>query len=600
MSQERKELFFCKLDEVFTPREHMSPYGLRDKWRVVPVSTEKYSGNMLCAAYHNEADLSFSPHLHGWYKIYLHFPSGRIDIKLTSDPCFLQVRESPLAKKDGSFMTEVLWRCADMSGESIIISKRKATCDYTPAILSAIRFVPMSDEEVEMWRYEESRTDTKRIYATDDMHNIFYHRNYTELSDWLSVVENYAHSDVEWISIEQIRNFVCDRLPTDDIDNFAFPRIGDMRVQKNYSRFDFDEVLQTVVAHGKKRGFKMSVSLRMGAWGMTFPYDQYYFDSDFMMEHPELRAVDRNGDEISAMSYAYPEVRDHMVRELVNMARTGCDAVTLIAHRGIPYVLFEKPVADRFRAMYAEDPYELPLDDPRLHRLHCDIMTEFFRAARLALDESYPDRHVEIHLRGMFSVFDTDYIGFDVEQLAREGLVDAIISYPQRFYELLNGDIWQEGKEWRIDLDKYTDYCRKNAGLLTVRSKCYEFTPSPYTNYKGELCGPTTQRERVEQWNALEQKYGVKIYYEIMPRMMVNQEFKQRVVELYDCGAERIGLWDTFDRAPAKVMWSTVSRIGHKDELRSLDTGEGEQYRLLRIGKIGEHDISRYDPSWGG
>jgi hypothetical protein len=47
-------------------------------------------------------------------------------------------------------------------------------------------------------------------------------------------------------------------------------------------------------------------------------------------------------------------------------------------------------------------------------------------------------------------------------------------------------------------------------------------------------------------------------------------------------------------------MWSTVRRIGHKDELRDLDTGEGEQYRLLRISKIGSHDISRYNPIWGG
>jgi hypothetical protein len=599
MSQERKELFFCQLDEVFEPKENMSPYGLRDKWRIVPVTTEEYSGHMLYAAYHNEADLTFSPRLQGWYKIYLHFPSGGIDIKLTSDPCFLPVRPSPLAKKGGAFMTEVLWRCADMSDESIIISKRKASDEYAPTLLSAIRFVPMTDAEVAAWHYEENRTDTKRIYATDDMHNIFYHRDYTEMNDWLSVVENYAHSDVEWISIEQIRNFVCDRLPTDDIDHFAFPRAGDMLVQKTHNRFDYDKVLKHVVKHGKKRGFKMSVSLRMGAWGMSFPYDQYYFDCDFMMEHPELRTVDRNGDEIAAMSYAYPEVRDHMVNELVNMARTGCDAVTLIAHRGIPYVLFEKPVADRFRALYGEDPYELPLDEPRLHRLHCDIMTEFFRAARQALDESCPDRHVELHLRGMFSVEDTNYIGFDVEQLSREGLVDAIISYPQRHYEILGGDIWQEGKEWRIDLEKYTDYCRKNAGALTYHSGNAEFAP-PYTNYKGELCGPTTQQERVAQWNALEQKYGVKIYFEIMPRTMINEEFKRRAVDLYDCGVQRIALWDTYGRAPAKVMWSTVSRIGHKDELPNLDPGEGEYYRLLRIGKIGAYDISRYNPSWGG
>ena len=206
---------------------------------------------------------------------------------------------------------------------------------------------------------------------------------------------------------------------------------------------------------------------------------------------------------------------------------------------------------------------------------------------------------MELHLRGLFSVTDTDYIGFDVEQLAREGLVDAIISYPQRHYEILGGDIWQEGKEWRIDLEKYTDYCRKNAGALTYHSGNAEFAP-PYTNYKGELCGPTTQQERVAQWNALEQKYGVKIYFEIMPRTMINEEFKRRAVDLYDCGVQRIALWDTYGRAPAKVMWSTVSRIGHKDELPNLDPGEGEYYRLLRIGKIGAYDISRYNPSWGG
>ena len=148
MSQERKELFFCKLDEIFEPKENMSPYGLRDKWRIVPVTTEEYSGNMLYAAYHQNADLTFSPHLRGWYKIYLHFPSGGIDIKLTSDPCFLPVRPSPLAKKNGTFMTEVLWRCADMSDESIIISKSRATDEYTPSLLSAFRFVPMTEEEV--------------------------------------------------------------------------------------------------------------------------------------------------------------------------------------------------------------------------------------------------------------------------------------------------------------------------------------------------------------------------------------------------------------------------------------------------------------------
>ena len=599
MSNERKELFICDLDRAFGPESAMSPYMLKDKWRVLPVSTSEYSANALFASSSDAPDMTFDPGLTGWYRIYLHFASGGIDLKLSSDPCFLPVRPSPSEKRGGMYVTEVLWRCADMTGESLTVSMSREGAGYAPSMLVALRFVPMTDDEVAGWRYEETRTDTRNIYATDDMHNVYFYKNYTCMSDWLAVVENYAHSDVEWISVEQIRNFVCDRLPADDPDLFAFPREGDMRVQKTKDRFDYREVLRTVVEHGKKRGFKMSVSLRMGAWGMPFPYDQYYFDSDLMAEYPGCRTVDRNGDEIYALSYAYPEIRDHMVGELVGMARSGCDAVTLIAHRGIPYLLYEKPVADRFFGMYGEYPYELPLDEPRLHRLHCSIMTEFFRAARRALDENFPGRHVQIHIRGLFSVFDTDYIGLDVEELAREGLIDAVISYPQRHYEKLDGDIWQEGGEWRIDLRKYSDYCRENAGRPTCHTGDFDFAP-PYKNYRGEICGPASQKERIAEWNELERRYGVKIYYEILPRLMTNREFRRRALDLYDSGAGRIGLWDTYGRAPAKAMWTTAGRIGHKDRLRDTDPGEGELWRTLRVLKIGGRDVSRYDPMWGG
>jgi hypothetical protein len=104
----------------------------------------------------------------------------------------------------------------------------------------------------------------------------------------------------------------------------------------------------------------------------------------------------------------------------------------------------------------------------------------------------------------------------------------------------------------------------------------------------------------LQQWHLTSPADRERIYYEIMPRIMLNEEFKRRAVDLYDCGVQRIALWDTYGRAPAKVMWSTVSRIGHKDELPNLDPGEGEYYRLLRIGKLGAYDISRYNPSWGG
>ena len=593
--KENGEILYTDLDEHFEPKEALSPYALMDKWRIVPIGTAEYTSNMLASLGGHPEDITLSPNLTGWYKIYLHAPGQSVlHLKLSGDPCFCAATAS---LRDFYTMEEFLWRCADLSGQSLTLT-RKLDANNRHSMLAAIRFVPMSEEEVTEYLGEEARGDTKRLYVTDDMHAHLYFEHPRTLDDWRAVALNYAHSDAEWLSIEQIRNFVCNRLPTNDTKEFCFPRAGDRNVQEQFPLVDYDEVLKTVVDQGHSQGLKMSVSIRMGAWGLTYPYDQYYFDCDFMQENPQWRTFDRNGDEIAAMSYAYDEVQQFMVDELVHMARSGCDAVTLIAHRGIPYVLYEKPVAERFFEMYGEYPYELPLDEPRLNALHCDIMTSFFRRARETLDCEFGHGKVQIHLRSLYSPYDTKYVGIDVEELAREGLVDAIISYPVRFHEMLGGDIWKDEAHTRIDLAKYTQYVRTSAGATIHPGDC-ELLP-PIKNSHGELCGPDGQAEHVAEWMALEKKYGTKVYIEIMPRHLSNDEFKRRALDLYACGAQRIGLWDAYCRAVPKAMWSTAGRLGHKDALADMEVGEGEYYRRFRIYRIAGADISRYEPFWGG
>lgn len=595
LSTNRTECFFSDLNSCFLPEENLSAYGLRDKWRTVPYETTDYSGNMLSCQGGSPGDVTFSPDLTGWYKICLSAPGGSVmSLKLSGDQYFLS---AATAIKDIRVMEEFLWRCADMTGQSIVLTKSmEALPRHT--MLAAIRFIPMTEQDVTQLQAEAHRTDTKRIYATNDMHCRLYAAQMKEYTDWHPVVMGYSGSDVEWLSLEQVRSHLSGPIPTDDPDGFCFPRPGDRNVQEAFPRFDYDRVFRECVELGHKEGLLISVSQRMGAWGMGFPGDQYYFDCPFMQDHPELRTMDRNGDEVSAMSYAYPEVRKYMVDELINMARSGCDAVTLIAHRGIPYVLFEKPVADRFFALYGEYPYELPLDEPRLHQLHCQIMTEFFREVRQALDENFGKGKVQIHLRTLFSLYDSAVVGLDPEQLAREGLVDAFISYPLRIYEELGDDIWQPDREYRIDLEKYTHYVRKTHEPVTYRGD-FDFK-EPYKNYRGALCGPTSQQERVQQWMQLEKDYGVKVYLEILPRWMTPAEYQRRALELYNCGAERISLWDTYTRLPVKAEWNFASRLGHKEELPSMETGEGECYRRTKICRLAGYDISRYNPAWGG
>jgi len=603
---ERKELLFSYMDQVFEPKSSLSTENLMDKWRIVPYECENWSGNLLEATdASNPGDISFNPNLTGWYKIYLgHLYPGVFSVKLTSDPAFmasatsLTVDNAEFAYGKGSYLEESLWRCADMTGESIILSNRKIHEAHQSRITN-IRFVPMTDEEVSAYLKEEARIDTKRIYATDDMHNRLYYDNLEGMEDWEPVVLKYAHSDVEWISMEKMRLTPREKLPMDKLEQLVFPRKGDRNVMFQSLKFDFDEVLRHLVDLGHEKGYKMSIALRMSNGGIGYPYNMLpQDDNSFAKEHPEYRCKDRNGDFVSNLSYAYPEVARYMIDQVVNAAACGCDAVNLIANRGVPYVLFEEPVAKRFFDRYGEYPYELPIDDPRLNAIHCEIMTEFARNLRKALDDRYGKGKIAIHLRGFYSVYDTKYVGIDAKQWSKEGLIDTIITYPQRNFEHLDGDIWQEGKEYRIDLDKYTDYVVHNGrNVYTHISWIEDFQPG-FTNYRGEICGPSTEKERIGEWMALEEKYGVKIYIELMGRYHTNERLKELVLNFYENGAERIGMWDSCGRAPRTAMWNIGAKCGHKDELAAMDAKA--DYKVYWIRRLAGNDVSRYDPFWGG
>lgn len=583
---ERKEVFVTDLAKAFGPKSVLSERGSNDVWRTLPYKTNAFSGILLSALGTSRPEgISFNPKLTGWYKIYIQtlgLPDLRLQIKLSSDASFEDIWGNGRSMYR---VYESLWRYADMTDQSIMLSK-KSFSDHVNSVISGLRFIPMTDAEVAEYQKETSRTDTKRLFATHDMHYKLYSTYVKDPSDWLSVVLPYQNSDVEWLSLEEIRIFLNGACPTDPND-FPFFREGDRAIQKQLANLDYDRVLADCVRYGHEIGLKMSISLRMGSWGMGFPYDQCYFDVPFHDEHPEWHCVDRNGDVISAMSYAYPEVRRFMIDTLINAARSGCDAVTMIAHRGIPYVLFEKPIADNYFARYGEYPYDLPLDNPRLNAIHCEVMTDFFREVRCALDDAYGKNKIRIQLRALATLEDNLRIGLDVDRLAAKGLVDDVIVYPQSFGEEWNGDVLvysPEKGEHRIDLTKYDAYV--NGEKETLRHV------HGYDDLSAHL-------KPIKSWNALEKQYGTKLYFELMPRVMPVETFKARALALYEGGAERLALWDTYNRVPYNDLRALILKLGHKEELAELPL-EGTVQKDYRILSFGNLNFARYKPYWGG
>lgn len=592
-----QEYLFSNLGACFAPAQNISPIGRRGQWRSVSYRAGDISGTMLsCLGGGDAPDVTFDPQLTGWYKIYVCLPTFtglETQLKLTCDSDVWRLTPLHGSGLAPTRVEESFWRYAKMDGQQVTLSRTHITPILgVPSALAWLRFVAMTEEEVAALLARRADPTHRNLYATDDIHNqLFYGGIMDSNRRWNIVTQPFEDTDVEWLSLEEITLFVSGQCATEDPTDFNFHRAGDLYLQQQRDNFNSLEVLSHLVAEGHAKDLKMSLSLRMGAWGIGYPFDQCYFDFPDYLANPQWRCVMRDGVPAAAWSYAYDEVQQYMLRALVNLAKCGCDAVTLIAHRGIPYVLYEPPVAEAFRAAYGEDPFDLPLDEPRLNALHCDIMTGFFRKLRAALDEACPDRHVQVHLRSLYTVYDNKYVGLDCETLAAEGLVDAFINYPSRYREVLSPACFKP--DGRIDLEAYS----RHVYDPDLYPYVHDGGDTAIPNSRGEAVGYVDLKTMVDEWMDLERRYGTKIYIDIMPRVMEPGELRRRALELYDCGAQRLALWDTYGRIPCKAMWATARDLGHREALAAPFT---KPYRLFFLKELAGNDVSRYLPIWGG
>ena len=596
--QDRTEQLFTDMKSVFMPRKNLSALGEKGKWRIVEYKAMKFSGSMLVALLDaNPDNISFHPGLSGWYKIYLLVLATNgcaIHIKMKSDISYDFIAPS-FQTVYAKTIEEFYWRCGQMENEEIELTVKKATQGQYP-FLAGIRFIPMTEEDVLVYKKEQNRRETKNVYASNDVHNLLYASNIEKEEDFLSIVEPLKDSDVEWFSFEDIRHISEGKCPISS-DDFAHFRNGDKHVEKQYVRYDFSSIYKKLCDTTRKLGMKSCVSYRMGMWSISFPFNKKYLDNGFADNNPQFRCVTRDGAPITFMSYAFPEVRKYMINMILEGAKSGSDAVCLIAHRAPAFILYEKPVADLFFERYGELPYMLPLDNPRLNKIHCEIMTGFFQELRDALDAASGKNKTKIHLRGQFSLHDHRAVGLDCDELAKRKLVNAFITYPHRQYETLDPSIWEDETRTRIDPVKFTESVYNETSF--VSNKCDFNFLDPYKDSHDNLIGPKSQKERVEEWNAFSEKYNVPVYIDIMPRVMSNEEWKRRTDELYGYGATRIAMWDTSERVKNRPFWNCIRTTGHKEDTNKTSMFE-EGYKVYHLMESDGIPVGRYCPMWGG
>ena len=140
---ERKEILLNDLYNIFEPKDTISTDGDKSKWYSMTYKNEYFSGTFVSSMLSDPSDVIYcDPALSGWYKIFVAFPgmgNCTLSIKLTDVEHY-----SNFKTVDAFYFEELLWKCADMTNQKIILSKKST--------LAALRFVPMSDEEVENYK----------------------------------------------------------------------------------------------------------------------------------------------------------------------------------------------------------------------------------------------------------------------------------------------------------------------------------------------------------------------------------------------------------------------------------------------------------------
>lgn len=594
----KKEILFTDLGGMCVPQDNVTEKRCNDKWRSVSYETADFTGTMLSSqGICRPKPISLPVNLSGWYKIYIGAVPEygellvKTDIKLSNENAYWHLSaDGSTLKYSEHCITETYWRSADMTGLSVDIANCATAGRWVDVNIAWLRFVPMSGNEIKEYIADTQCRDTKRIYAANDMSNMLYNYDMSNPDSWESVGQVYKESDVEWLSVENL-SYVHNRNELSGDTAVPYQHAKNIIEQRNNY---CDDVLKRIgdCVHNQK--IKLCITKRVNMWNFEYPEDGLFYDDEFYLAHPEYRCTDRDGTKLEYLSFVYPEVQDYIIKGYINVLKSGCDAVGLLLNRGWPFVLFEQPFLDMFYERYGEDARVLPLDDERVTKLRCEIMTSFIRRLRSALDKAENDRRIEIHAFVMYSMWDCRHTGLDPEVWAKEKLVDIIISDERRIREVLDGDIWTENTH-KIDIEKYKQFVRRRE--KTNIQYDYDNLFPPMEDSGGILRGPESQQERISEFTELEKKYGVTVYIDIMPREMPPEEIRRRVSLVYACGCKHICLWDTETRVTRLNEWNVWRKAGHIGEIFDMPIENTKNYRIL---KLNGRDVSRYKPMHGG
>lgn len=535
------------------PAEALAERRLKGKWKVLDYKAGPHQGKLLSANFEQDAaPVSLALNVTGWHAVYVGLLSGKVRVKLSSDPAFV----GRVPSSGG--ISEVFFKAADLTNESIQFAQQSTGHPHECQV-AYIKLIPLSPREVERIQADRADLAQRNLATTIDGFSYLWDRGCVSVEDLLEEVEEYRGSDFGTLYLQmtgadavnyQTRVGANLGLDGDQIIP-VFPRDGDRIYSESLRERIRQGINATQVLIDGAHGLGMTVfaTVRPAAWLHSPPYEEF-FRSDFYDAHPEWKCVDRDGTPVERLSFAVPEVRAYLVEVLREAVELGADGACVLYNRGLPLVLWEEPFCALFKERFGEDARAVPETDPRLVELRTELLTAFMREIRQMLNQEQNRRgdgkRLKIAAMTLASEADNLKYGVDIRGWVDAGLLDEVAPYL--------GAGGGSAKEY--DLDFFAQAC----------------------GAKGIPWRPT-----IVAWQA--------------PTV---EEMRRLTVQYRDAGATGVCFWDGNSLTTTTDKWAVVSRLGHLEEMREqLNMGKPTVGSTRPEWLGGIYVGSRYSVNWG-
>ena len=487
--------------------------------------------------------------------------------RLPDDAAFSRFgREHFRAGKDGNYpdkdlqwsdIAEVFWKCADLTGQDLIVAHPpKGGMSNGETNLAYVRLVPMDEQAVAAWRAEQPREETKVLIANYDGGN---------LGQWgVSTPEDF------------LAEFECLRDSDFDIALYCIARgpialypsnVGELVPPAGAHGLDnpvhaclengLDPLAEAIKA-ARACGVRLFPQNRLSGPQIPPKHLRSEYGGKLMADHPEWLCTYADGEPTRHLSFAFEGVRDFYVRMLREWVEDyEADGINILFSRSFPFVYCEQPVCEAFEKEHAEDMRRLPPTDERVQRVRAGFVTQFLREVRAMLDEvgqaqgrripacylvplnnspsnAPPEVYESALAESLFSAL-------DVPTWIAEGLVDYLVVHLHMYRE-------HDGTE--------------------VQPKVREFA---------ELAKGT----------------GTKVIVDVYPRRMPPRQYRKIAIGYYAAGADGLAFWDSYGRYFRASEWAFVKRLGHRDQLEEWEGKGDDYYRMTPLRRLDGFPMGR-------